>query len=400
MSPRNLLDRLCGRFKGASDSLAPGTVARDGRGELPAVRLQPADNPGDGVPRAGPPAVLTVQQLEELDAQQLKAPPDVDTWAEAPATDTLTKAYWKDPDRDWQGMLSSDRIRDYHYRVGRMIRPFDMQNLKPASYELTLGPKCLVEGNPVTLGPEQRILTIAPNSIVYVSMREQILMPHWLVGRFDLIIDLIYEGLLLGTGPQVDPGFQGVLSCPLHNISSREIEIEFCKPLVKIDFVKTSFGRGARLPAVMSDAELRAGGDLEHGYHDQVLRLWSSSKNWRPPITFAKNVREVKSSVRALDDRTKHALQLVRDNRRFSVGAAVATVALLATLFAGAVGGFVYTLSYTDGRVSDARTGSKEEVEALRKEIKILNTWANSLGARQAALCSALPRSRRAAAQC
>jgi len=135
-------------------------------------------------------------------------------------------SYWKNPkepgvpglfidplEGEISGLLASDRIR--HYALGiNMIDPFCEENLKPASYSLTLGPTYQVEGIDGTLTVQEPTLTIPPNAMAFVSMREVLRLPHYIAARFNLSIRLVYQGLLLGTGPQVDPGFQGVLSCP------------------------------------------------------------------------------------------------------------------------------------------------------------------------------------------
>jgi deoxycytidine triphosphate deaminase len=312
---------------------------------------------------------MTRAELKTLDTEQAAAVPRHPEWAQPPPDNTLTSAYWLDPEPTFQGMLASDRILAYHYKIGRMIRPLQMQHLKPASYELTLGPLCLVEGVERILTETDRILTIQPNSIVFVSMREQLLIPHWLVGRFDLAIDYIYQGLLLGTGPQVDPGFQGVLSCPLHNISSQPIDLEFCEPFAKIDFVKTSFGLDVDLATASSDEALRNASPIP-GYEGNELKIFSSQKTFRPPIYFPikKDVRKVRSSVARIESQVNESGKLVRQTRRFSAAGAVAVLALLATLFAGAVGAFVYTLTYTDGRVGDAKAAQRDTA-TLRREL-------------------------------
>jgi deoxycytidine triphosphate deaminase len=345
-------------------------------------RADPASAGVEGVTNgaAGPEGTgsrpaLSIDELRGLDEAEAAQTPTYPAWWQRPDEDTLTEWYWSDPEPGFQGMISSDRILAYHYKVGRMIRPFQETNLKPASYELTLGPLYVMNGKRGILSDTKRRLTIEPNSIAFVSMREQILLPHWLVGRFDLSINFIYQGLLLGTGPQVDPGFQGVLSCPLHNISSDEIELVFGEPFAKIDFVKTSFGYGIALPNVQSDEELREKSPLT-GYEGQPLKVLGHSKTFRAPILFApdKEPERVRSSVRDLAVRVAKSEKIVRRNRNFSVAGAVAVVALLATMFAGAVGAFVYTLSYTDGRVADKSVTAqqfstlKDVVDSLTKQ--------------------------------
>jgi hypothetical protein len=50
----------------------------------------------------------------------------------------------------------------------------------------------------------------------------------------------VYKGLLLGTGPQVDPGFEGNLFIPLHNFTTTKIKIHLNQYFVSIDFLHTT----------------------------------------------------------------------------------------------------------------------------------------------------------------
>ena len=120
----------------------------------------------------------------------------------------LKEAYWVDPMPDWQGMLSSDLIAYYDEQVGGMIGPWNDDLLKPASYELTLGPTCLVDGKPRTLEEDDPWLEIPYNSIVFVSMAQWLRLPHYLAARFDLAIEFIYQGILLGRDRRLIPAFR------------------------------------------------------------------------------------------------------------------------------------------------------------------------------------------------
>jgi deoxycytidine triphosphate deaminase len=336
-----------------------------------------------------PPEALSSADLRALDEAEAATTPQFPGWAERPPRDTLTRWYWEDPEPDFNGMITSDRILAYHYKVGRMIRPLQLQHLKPASYELTLGPLYVMNGEQGVLTEDDRELIIPSNSLAFVSMREQLCMPHWLAGRFDLAINFIYQGLLLGTGPQVDPGFQGVLSCPLHNISDGEIRLTLGQPFAKMDFVKTSFGFGkdVELPQVTSDLELREKRQVP-GYEGNPLKIFGADKTFRMPILFApdRNPRRIKSSLRGLDFRVSDTEESVRRTRNFSVAGAVAVLALLGTLFAGAVGGFVYSLTYIDGRVDDARVVPTD----IQESVQDLEGSVDRLERQNAALCAGI----------
>jgi len=77
-------------------------------------------------------------------------------------------------------------------------------------------------------------------SLVYIKLRQELRIPYYVIGRHNLKINYIYQGLLLGTGPQVDPGYVGHLIIPLHNLTTRDVRIYVQDSFVSIDFVRTT----------------------------------------------------------------------------------------------------------------------------------------------------------------
>lgn len=300
-------------------------------------------------------------------------PPELNYWRKPPDLG-LTAEYWKDPRPDLQGMLNSETIVMYHEAIGGMIRPFDPTLLKPASYELTLGPRCLIEGKEKVLTERMPHLVIPQNSIVFVSMRQVLCLPHYIVGRFDLAIDFIYRGLLLGTGPQVDPGFQGALGCPLHNISNEDIQMRLDEPFAKIDFVKT-VPRSEKVTAEWKDVA-----DTEQlerwlkDHRESHVRLFKAGKpDWREPIFGYTNGRRPTSSVH----------DVTRSLRRFQITGWVGTVLVVA-----AVAALIFTaLALTDGLSS-----AKQELQKVRAcehslEVRLQNYHASQPQTSSATAC-------------
>lgn len=125
---------------------------------------------------------------------------------------------------------------------------FDQSHLKTASYELRflghlyhwehkqgegLKPRC--EG--VT---QNRCVTIPKNSITYLWTKECLYLPEYIAARFNLHIRHVHRGILLGTGPLVDPGFGGRILIPLHNLTDNDYELIGGDGIVWVEFTKIS----------------------------------------------------------------------------------------------------------------------------------------------------------------
>ncbi len=144
--------------------------------------------------------------------------------------------------RSWQGaVLLRDEIEYYCNQNPPLIDPFDKKKyLKPASYHLRLGEKCNVDGKDQTLSPDKPTLTIRPHGLAVVSTYEKVNIPGFLIARWNLKVKKVYEGLLWVGGPQVDPGYSGVLCAPLYNLSTKSVHLKYGEPLFTIDFVRTT----------------------------------------------------------------------------------------------------------------------------------------------------------------
>jgi len=138
-------------------------------------------------------------------------------------------------------VLLSDEIEryveDYH-----LIKPFDPNNLKPASYRLTVGTRYAIGGSRKELEdkPGKNEIKIPPFEVAIISTGEKIKMPRELIGRWNLRVSKVYEGLLWIGGAQVDPGYEGYLYCPIYNLSAQDVSLRLGEPFAAIDFVRTT----------------------------------------------------------------------------------------------------------------------------------------------------------------
>lgn len=131
------------------------------------------------------------------------------------------------------GMLSSPHIQYCVTKYG-IIETYDENCLGPAAYNMRIGGKVLTwdKGKKIafilgkTEDRNQNILTeleLKPNSLTFVTTIEKFNLPKDIIARFNLKSKWVHQGLLLGTGPIVDPELRANLLIPLHNFSSQPI---------------------------------------------------------------------------------------------------------------------------------------------------------------------------------
>lgn len=140
-------------------------------------------------------------------------------------------------------LLNSEDILKYVVTTG-MIEPFYIEKLAGATYSCEFsGEYFYWDSDKVQkhrLLGEHEELILDSNSITYLAVKEYFRIPAYIALRFNLRVPHAYKGLLLGTGPIVDPRFVGQLFIPLHNLTSNKYVIKKGAQLIHIEFTKMS----------------------------------------------------------------------------------------------------------------------------------------------------------------
>ena len=144
-----------------------------------------------------------------------------------------------DPRSDRTGVLLSEDI-EFYVEEGKLIQPFDENNLKPAGYELTVGDEAMKGGEYIPLSGPFSEVRIPPFEVVVIKTAETINLPRFLIARWNIRVKWAYQGLLWVGGPQVDPGYVGHLFCPIYNLSDESVKLNKGDPIALMDFVKTT----------------------------------------------------------------------------------------------------------------------------------------------------------------
>ncbi|MBB4438140.1 hypothetical protein E0H93_34760 [Rhizobium leguminosarum bv. viciae] len=143
-------------------------------------------------------------------------------------------------------LLSADDIDRYVRHTG-LIAPYhrggENDRLKKASYEGRIGDyayKFDEHGVLVPILAKGKGLVVPANTIVFVETNLEFRLPSYIALRFNMAITHVHRGLLLGTGPLIDPGFWGKLCIPLHNLTNEDYEIPADQGLIWVEFTKTT----------------------------------------------------------------------------------------------------------------------------------------------------------------
>ena len=142
-------------------------------------------------------------------------------------------------------LLNSADVCDY-VRMTGMVYPFypDEDHLKSASYEVAILGLCIYwdhsgKRQERTLGVGEKF-SLIPNSIAFVEVEPTFRLPSYIALRFNLKISHVHRGILLGTGPLVDPGYEGKLVIPLHNLTTNDYVFTGGEALIWVEFTKIS----------------------------------------------------------------------------------------------------------------------------------------------------------------
>lgn len=116
-------------------------------------------------------------------------------------------------------------------RESGLVEPFNPDLVNPASIDVTLGDRILVEGR--ICGPEHertRWITkdlegstyvLGPGQFILAHTAELIRVPNWLEATFCLKSSRGREGLNHMLAGYIDPGFNGRVTLELHNVNQR-----------------------------------------------------------------------------------------------------------------------------------------------------------------------------------
>ncbi|USU11438.1 hypothetical protein NF701_12930 [Sphingomonadaceae bacterium OTU29THOMA1] len=238
--------------------------------------------------------------------------------------------------------------------------------VKPASYEMRPGKSFFVYDQSgeliereLTGSGVKRYIRLPANSITFVSTEETFRLPNYIAARFNLRIRHVHRGILLGTGPLIDPGYNQPILIPLHNLTDEEHFIALDEGLIWVEFTKT-------YPAPKHD--------LYTGPFGQpTFQPRKNRKGFRDYLFAAANGKPIRSSITGVNAIARRA-----ESRVEGFGRSIRNFGLVG------IAGLVFTVASllypTLALVFDANqqnVATQKQIDELKHEVKDLRAELN-----------------------
>jgi dCTP deaminase len=134
-------------------------------------------------------------------------------------------------------MLSDQEIRRSMGENEFDIEPFNEDSLQPASYDLRVGPSAFVSSAKETVDVSRKgLIVVEPGDFAIVETLERVRFGPQTAAQLGLRSEYARQGLLMMSGPQIDPGFRGSLVIRLVNLAPKNVALPYEAPFLTAQF--------------------------------------------------------------------------------------------------------------------------------------------------------------------
>lgn len=144
-------------------------------------------------------------------------------------------------------LMVDSQIRDAIKTGNLVFERFSDNCLEAASYDMRIGDRLLMSGKEEEIDLEKKgSATLKPGIFALVTTHESVGLSKSIVGHIGVKSYYTRKGIVLLSGLQIDPGFNGILVIGLYNASPRSITLEYQAPFCTIEF--TQLNKAAAKP--------------------------------------------------------------------------------------------------------------------------------------------------------
>ena len=136
-------------------------------------------------------------------------------------------------------MLTDNEIRDALKAGGLGITPFEESCLQSAGYDFRVGDQAFLSGTDSIIEVANKgLVIIEPGEFAVLATRETVTCSAQYAAQIGLDSKYARQGLVLLSGPQIDPGFTGVLVVRVTNLAPRRITLMYEAPFLTVQFFR------------------------------------------------------------------------------------------------------------------------------------------------------------------
>ena len=202
-------------------------------------------------------------------------------------------------------MMSDEQILAAVKNREIVLDPFDPTKVQPASYDARVGTWAFSSSSKEKVNLSQKgVLIVEPGEFAVIEPRERVQLDNKTAGQLGLRSEYARRGLLMLSGPQIDPGFSGVLVVRMVNLATKPIALPYEDPFLTIQFfrqsspVQTPYDGPSQGQSGISARDIQDLVETEGLTLGQVMKTLSAlAKN---VSELAKDVSELRGSVNRL----------------------------------------------------------------------------------------------------
>jgi dCTP deaminase len=219
--------------------------------------------------------------------------------------------------------MTDGEIRDAMEHGKLYIENFSEKSLQPASYDMRIGSRLLISSDDAEIDLFQRSSAILkPGVFALVTTHEKVRLSDTIAGHIGVKSYYTRKGLVMLTGLQIDPGFEGVLVIGLYNASPRSLTLEYLAPFCTVEFHQLA--RPVVKPFV-------PGSDQVEGYIPRADKDYLRTLETKTLSEMSESLRELSINVSTMSEAIKQMKWLMGGGFAF-VSLVVAIIGLLSRM--------------------------------------------------------------------
>jgi dCTP deaminase len=195
-------------------------------------------------------------------------------------------------------MMTDHEIRAAVKNGEIVLAPFDDSKVEPASYDARVGTSAFSSSSRERIDLSARgVLIVEPGEFAVLECKERVELDNRTAAQLGLRSEYARRGLLMLSGPQIDPGFTGILVVRLINLAPKPIALPYEAPFLTLQF----FRLASPVTKPYSGPQQGQGGisarDIQELVETEALTLGGMTKTLG---ALAKDVAELRGSISKL----------------------------------------------------------------------------------------------------